>query len=290
LFFIEIKELSMFVDMHLHSRYSDGSDTVPSLVEKLIAAGITTFSLTDHDSVRGIPELLREANGRAQAITGVEFSCLDAGDSCHILAYGFSPEDPYILSLVEKGEELRRKNFENRKSHLEKAHGIFFTESELAWLFSLPKIGKPHIARILVARGLAKDTDDVIRRFLNGCKEGDARLEAKEVISAVLAAGAVPVWAHPLGGEGEDHLSEEEFLSLAGRLVAYGIKGMECYYSRYNESEIDFLLRQADELHLAVSGGSDYHGENKTVLLGELTAGKPLTVTEDMLSVLHLLQ
>ena len=280
----------MFIDMHLHSRCSDGSDGVPALVEKLITHGITTFSLTDHDSVRGIPELLQTAEGRAHAITGVEFSCLDAGDPCHILAYGFSPEDPHILSLVEKGEALRRRNFENRKSHLEKAHGIFFTESELSWLFSLPKIGKPHIARILVARGLAKDTNDVIRRFLNGCKDGDVRLSAKEVISAVLAAGAVPVWAHPLGGEGEDHLSEEEFLSLAGRLVAYGIKGMECYYSRYNEEEISFLLQKADELHLAVSGGSDYHGENKTVLLGELQAGKPLTVTEDMLSVLHLLR
>jgi predicted metal-dependent phosphoesterase TrpH len=279
----------MFIDMHLHSRYSDGSDTVPALVEKLIKNGVTTFSLTDHDSVRGVPELLREANGKAHAVTGVELSCLDEGSPCHILAYGFKPDDPHILALLEKGETLRRKNFENRKNHLEKAHGIFFTESELAWLFSLPKIGKPHIARILIARGLAKDTDEVIRRYLNGCKAGDARLMAKEVVPAILAAGAVPVWAHPLGGEGEEHLSETEFLSLAKRLVAHGIKGMECYYSRYTEEEVAFLLQKADELHLAVSGGSDYHGENKTVLLGELTAGKPLCVTEDMLSVLDLL-
>lgn len=279
----------MFIDMHLHSRYSDGSDTVPQLVEKLIACGITTFSLTDHDSVRGVPELLREAEGKARAVTGVEFSCLDERSPCHILAYGFKPDDPRILALVEKGEALRRKNFENRKNHLEKAHGIFFTEEELAWLFSLPKIGKPHIARVLIARGLARDTDEVIRRYLNGCKAGDVRLAAKEVISAILAAGAIPVWAHPLGGEGEEHLSHEEFLSLAERLVANGIRGMECYYSRYTEEEVAFLLQKAEDLSLAVSGGSDYHGENKTVILGELTAGKPLCVTEDMVSVLHLL-
>ena len=277
----------MFVDLHLHSRYSDGSDSVPALVEKLIASGIMTFSLTDHDTVRGIPELLNAAEGRARAITGVEFSCLDEGDPCHILAYGFAPDDPRILSLVEQGEDLRRKNFENRKNHLEKAHGIFFTESELAWLFSLPKIGKPHIARALIARGLAKDTDEVIRRYLNGCKNSDVRLSAKKVISAILASGAIPVWAHPLGGEGEKHLSPTEFLSLGERLVSHGIKGMECYYSRYNEEEISFLLKKADDLHLAVSGGSDYHGENKTVLLGELTAKKPLSVTTDMLSILN---
>lgn len=279
----------MFIDMHLHSSYSDGSDGVPSLVEKLIKNSITTFSLTDHDSVRGIPELLREAKGRARAITGVEFSCLDKGQSCHILAYGFSPDDPHILALVEKGEELRRKNFENRKEHLENAHGIFFTEDELAWLFSLPKIGKPHIARILIARGLAKDTQDVIRRFLNGCKDNDVRLSAKETVCAILKAGAVPVWAHPLGGEGEDHLSPAEFIDLAHRLVSYGIQGMECYYSRYNEEEIAFLLQKANELSLAVSGGSDYHGENKTVLLAELQAGKTKFVTENMLSLLDLL-
>ena len=279
----------MFVDLHLHSRYSDGSDSVPELVEKLLSNGITTFSLTDHDSVRGIPELMEMSKGRAHAITGAEFSCLDKGDSCHILAYGFTPDDPHILALVEKGEELRRKNFENRKNYLEKAHGIFFTENELTWLFSLPKIGKPHIARILIARGLAKDTDDVIRRYLNGCKDHDARLSAEEAISAILASGAIPVWAHPLGGEGEDHLAPHEFQSLAHRLVSYGIEGMECYYSRYDEEEIAFLLQQANALSLAVSGGSDYHGENKTVLLAELQAGKTKTVTEDMLSLLDLL-
>jgi hypothetical protein len=64
---------------------------------------------------------------------------------------------------------------------------------------------------------------------------------------------------------------------------------MECYYSRYNEEEIAFLLQQANELALAVSGGSDYHGENKTVLLAELQAGKTKFVTENMLSLLDLL-
>ena len=279
----------MFVDMHLHSNYSDGSDSIPALVEKLIAAKVSVFSLTDHDSVRGLPELLSCAEGRANAITGVEFSCMDQSARCHILAYGFDANDPHIHKLVEKGDALRKKNFENRQNHLEKNHGIIFTESELAWLFSLPKIGKPHIAKILIARGLAKDTQEVIRNYLDGCKDRDERLEAREVISGILAAEAVPVWAHPLGGEGENHLSEEEFLSLADTLISYGIKGMECYYSRYTKEEIAFLLNKAKEFHLAVSGGSDYHGANKTVMLAELCAGECFTVTPDMLSVLNLL-
>ena len=278
-----------FADLHLHSRYSDGSETVAELVEKLLQSNITTFALTDHDSIRGVPELLEVSRGRAKAITGVEFSCLDHGDPCHILAYHFSLSDEKIGALLKKGDKLRLANFENRKQHLEKAHGIFFSEAELAWLHSLPKIGKPHIAKILIVRGLATDTADVIRRYLDGCKEGDARLPAQEVISSILAAGGIPVWAHPLGGEGEDHLSEKDFLSLLTRLISYGIQGMECYYSRYTKKEITFLLQKAHEFHLKISGGSDYHGENKTVRLGALCA-EELTVTADMLSVLNLFE
>ena len=278
----------MFVDMHLHSNYSDGNDSVAELVEKLICTNVSTFSLTDHDSIRGVPELLSRANGRAKAIPGVEFSCMDKKARCHILAYNFDLNDPHIQALVEKGDALRRKNFENRKNHLEKNHGIVFTEEELAWLFSLPKIGKPHIAKVLIARGLANDIQEVISKYLDGCKSHDERLQASEVVSGILAAGAVPVWAHPLGGEGERHLTEEEFLSLADTLISYGIKGMECYYSRYTKEEIAFLLEKAKEFNLAVSGGSDYHGANKTVMLGELQAGECFTVTPDMLSVLQL--
>lgn len=275
-------------DLHLHSHYSDGSDTVEALVEKLIENGITTFALTDHDSVRGVPALLTAASGRAKAIVGVEFSCLDHGDPCHILAYGFPIDNEKILSLLKKSDELRLLNFQNRRDHLKNAHGIVFTEDELDWLYSLPKIGKPHIAKILVKRGLATDTADVIRRYLDGCKDGDVRLPASEVIPAILEAGGVPVWAHPLGGEGERHLSEAEFDDLLPRLIAHGIKGMECYYSRYTQAEIGFLLQKVARASLYVSGGSDYHGENKTVKLGALCA-EDIKISAEHLSILAIL-
>ena len=151
----------MFADLHLHSNYSDGSDSVSELVEKLLLDNILTFALTDHDSTRGVSELLACAKGRATAISGVEFSCMEQKARCHILAYHFDLNDPHIQKLVDQGDALRRKNFENRKNHLEKVHGIFFTDEELQWLLSLPKIGKPHIAKVLIARGLAKDTQEI---------------------------------------------------------------------------------------------------------------------------------
>ncbi|MBQ7309736.1 MAG: PHP domain-containing protein [Clostridia bacterium] len=277
-----------FADLHLHSLYSDGSDTPAALAEKLLQNGFSVFALTDHDSIRGVAELQDAVRGKARAITGVEFSCLDEGEPCHILAYGFDLQNETILSLLKKGDDLRLLNFKNRREHLARAHSIVFTEKELAWLHSLPKIGKPHIARILIARGLATDTADVIRRYLDGCKEGDVRLPANEVIPAILKAGGIPVWAHPLGGEGERHLSETELDALLSRLIAHGIRGMECYYSRYTEAEIALLLQKAHTHALAVSGGSDYHGENKTVRLGALSA-EGLSVAPEQLSVLTLL-
>ena len=154
-------------DLHLHSRYSDGSATVPELAEKLIQNHFTIAALTDHDSIRGVAELQKAAGNKVNIIAGVEFSCLDQGASCHILAYHFPLEHEKILSLLKKGDALRLLNFQNRREHLERVHGIIFTEDELSWLYSLPKIGKPHIAKILIKRGLAQNPTDsclILRR------------------------------------------------------------------------------------------------------------------------------
>jgi len=82
-------------------------------------------------------------------------------------------------------------------------------------------------------------------------------------VKAILAAGGIPVWAHPLGGEGERRISAEEFQTQLETLLSYGLQGLECWYSRYTEKEIQGLLGTAQEKGLLVSGGSDYHGANK---------------------------
>lgn len=144
---------------------------------------------------------------------------------------------------------------------------IELTDEELAWLYSRRSVVKTHLANILVNRGLASDNVSAMKKYLDGCKTGDTRFTGEEGISAILAAGGIPVWAHPLGGEGEKHLSKEEFLPKLEIMKSFGIKGLECYYSRYNFDEINFLVEYAEKNGFLISGGSDYHGTNKSIPL-----------------------
>lgn len=267
----------MYADMHLHCRFSDGSDTTAELAEKLITSNIHTFALTDHDTVAGLPSLIEAVHGRARVITGVEFSCRENGKNCHILGFGFQPDAPSILEALRRGQQLRRDNFQKRLDHLERRHGIVFSKEEIAWLEAKNSVSRAHIMQLLIRHGYADSYQDGMTKYMNGCKDSEIRLGAKEAIEAILQAGAIPVWAHPLGGEGEAHESPEALLPT---LISYGIMGLECYYSRYDAKECAYLIALAKRHGLLISGGSDYHGTNKTVALGTLCAdGTPIPAT-----------
>ena len=260
----------MRYDLHIHTAASDGSDSPAELAQKVREAGLELFSVTDHDTVDGalaMEALIPEGVG---FLRGVEFSCISPGGKCHILGYGFDPTHPRFLAALDEGTRLRREKLERRIVHLREKLGIVLTEEELRWLRSLKSPGKPHLAGLLVERGLAPDRSSAIRRFLSGVPGRD-RIESKTAIDAIRAAGGIAVWAHPLGGEGEKRLAEAEFAALLAVLTADGIQGLECHYSRYSPAESELLLGYARACRLIVTGGSDYHGVNKKgIALGQL--------------------
>jgi predicted metal-dependent phosphoesterase TrpH len=203
-------------------------------------------------------------------IRGVEFSCVSPAGKCHILGYGYDPDHPAFRGALEEGRRLRLEKLDRRLEQLRRDHGIELTEAERSWLLSLGSPGKPHLGQIIRNRGLAPDLDGAIRGFIRDVPGRD-RIEAKMAIEAILAAGGFPVWAHPLGGEGEKRLTEEKFESLLQTLLGYGLRGLECRYSRYGRKESEFLLDHAERLGLTPTGGSDYHGSNKKdIQLGQL--------------------
>lgn len=205
-------------------------------------------------------------------IRGVEFSCVSPGGKCHILGYGFDPEHPAFRAALGEGAQLRQEKLENRIVHLREKFGIRLTAEEEQWLRSLKSPGKPHLGKLLVKRGLADELSTAIKAYLSGVPGRD-RIDSKTAIDAILAAGGIPVWAHPLGGEGEKRLTPEKFEALLAHLLICGIRGLECRYSRYERSEIEFLLDCARAQGLTPTGGSDYHGVNKQGLeLGNLSA------------------
>lgn len=257
-------------DLHVHSNYSDGSNTVYELPKILKSAGIDIFALTDHDTVEGCKELF----GKADFICGVELTSLCGNIKCHILGYNVDIFNKELNGLIAKGKILRRQKLETRIRYLKEVHNIELTSEELDWLYSRKSVVKTHLANILVKRGLAGNNIEAMQKYLDACKTGNTRFDGKESIETIIKASGIPVWAHPLGGEGERHLKQEEFLPKLNEMIKFGIQGLECYYSRYNSEEIDFLTKCAKENNLLISGGSDYHGTNKDIPPGRLNTGE----------------
>lgn len=257
-------------DLHIHSCYSDGSDTIAELAENIKAAGIDVFALTDHDTIEGCEEMAALVSPEITFIRGVELTCLAGSIKCHILGYNYDPSEKSLLFLIERGKKLRRLKLETRIKYLKEVWNIELTQDELDWLYSRRSVVKTHLANILVKRGLASDNVSAMKKYLDACKTGNTRFDGIEAIQTIKNSGGIAVWAHPLGGEGEVHLTESEFLPRLNEMIQHGIQGLECYYSRYSQSEIDLLLRCAAQNNLFVSGGSDYHGLNKDIPLGRL--------------------
>lgn len=259
-------------DLHIHSSYSDGSDNIETLLQKIIDSGIKLFALTDHDTVAGCTKILSILPQDILYIPGTELTCKSGNLSCHILGYNIDFNNSVLLNLIEKGKRLRRQKLDTRINYLKSVHNIELTEEEKAWLYSRNSVVKTHIANILVNRGLASDNVSAMKNYLDNCKTGNTKFSIEEAIYAIKSAGGIPVWAHPLGGEGEAHDTESEFMPKLEIMKDYGIEGLECYYSRYDENESNFLVNCAKVNSLLISGGSDYHGTNKDIPLGRLNS------------------
>ena len=262
------------VDLHLHTTASDGSDTPTELLKKARDCGLDVISITDHDTLLGLLEALKSEKCGLKIITGIEFSThanVAEGFDCHILGYGFEPDSEAILAAIEHGRQMRFAKLEARIAYLREKFGISLTDEEISELRSLNSVARPHLARALVKRSLAASIGEAIDKYLKGDNFPDDRIDSKEAIDAIHEAGGVAVYAHPLGGEREKRLTPCEVYERISTLKELGIDGIEAYYSRYDSSDEDVLLDIAKRLNLCVSAGSDYHGENKTVRLADLS-------------------
>lgn len=278
------------VDLHIHTDASDGTDSPANLLWNLQKAGITIFAVTDHDTIKGAMAVKRIIPQGFRFIQGIEFSCrTQGGHKCHILGLNYDENNLDFQAAITAGDELRHQKFHRRIEILRTDFGITFTDDEIDSLLKIPSVGKPHLANLLVAKGFAQNRQEAITNYIDKCKAGPSRIDAELAVKAILSAGGLPVWAHPLGGEGEQELPESTFRLVLNELVSYGLKGLECWYSKYKSLKCEWLTKQAQRRGLLISGGSDYHGTNKTVPIGRLNA-ENRTVSPEQLTILRQIQ
>lgn len=260
------------IDFHQHSTFSDGTDNVEQLIKNNIDAGIKYMSITDHDnfnSAKYISEVLKN-NININYTTGIEFSADYENDSTHILAYGFNLNNAAINNLVDEGTKLRKARVFDRITILEKEFNIKLTPQMLEQINNASHPGRPMIANFLIELGYGNNVHEVIQKYLYH-KLPQNKLDAVYTLQQINTSSAISVWAHPLGGVGEKRIDKTVFEKRLQTFVNAGLKGLECYYSLYSTEEQEYLVELAKKHNLLISAGSDYHGTNKTVKIGELS-------------------
>ena len=129
--------------------------------------------------------------------------------------------------------------------------------------------GKPHIANLMVSYGYAETKEEAIKEYINQIHFVDEFVRPEEAIKGILGAGGIPVLAHPSFGSGDELILGEEMDHRLRRLMEFGLKGVEAFYSGFTEKLRKEVLFFAEKYRLYVTAGSDYHGTNKLVQLGE---------------------
>ena len=258
------------IDLHMHSVISDGTDTPEEILRRVREAGIGLFSVTDHDAIassRIMPGLLKDGDPRF--LPGVEFSCKDEEGKYHILGYGYDPDGATIRGVVDHGHRLRMHKITARIDLLKSEFGITFPQEALKQLLSLANPGKPHLGNLMVKYGYASTKEEAIQQFIDKLPFRNRYIRPEEAIEGILGAGGIPVLAHPSFGSGDQLILGEDMDRRIRRLMEFGLMGLEGFYSGFTPKLNREILSFARQYGLYVTAGSDYHGRNKLVELGD---------------------
>ncbi|MHB1349458.1 MAG: PHP domain-containing protein [Desulfobulbaceae bacterium] len=274
----------MCVDLHLHSLYSDGSATPQELAEMAARGRLTAVALSDHDTVDGIPEFLKHCQSLGlTAIPGLEVGAVHRDLSLHILGYGI---DHRSDELRQRLAPLQRSRTERNGKIIAKLQelGLDVHPDELQSISTCGQTGRPHIARLLLNKGIVDSLPQAFYQYLRrGAPAWFSRFaySATETIDMIHQAGGIAVLAHP----GQLDPDYKKLPLLIPELVERGLDGLEVYYPAHHLSIQRRLHSLAKKYGLVVTGGSDYHGKNKnmSVMAGE---GTPFCPPDSILASL----
>ena len=258
------------IDLHTHSSVSDGTETPTQLIRAGVAAGLAAMAITDHDSTAGWEEARAAAAGTGlTVIPGMELSTNFGPASVHMLAYLFDPGNAQIVVETARIRDGRLHRAERIVSRIAEDYPLTW-DDVLAQSIDGGTIGRPHIADALVARGHVANRSAAFESILHwrsGYYEKYYAPSPLRGVEMVVAAGGVPVLAHP-ATHGREHMIDEKSLKT---LVDAGLFGLEVHHRDNTPDGKQRLLELAAKFGLEITGSSDYHGLGKPNRLAENT-------------------
>ncbi|KAB2341378.1 PHP domain-containing protein [Actinomadura rudentiformis] len=252
----------MRIDLHCHSDVSDGTRPPAEVMRRAREAGLDVVALTDHDTVAGWQEAADAAVALPdplEFVPGIELSCKKNGDSLHLLGYLFDPEEPELaaeLARIRDDRVIRAERMVERLQQL----GVDITWAQVRDLAGGESVGRPHIARAMVAAGVVPTVDDAFteRWIAAGGRAHVDRyaLDPARAVRLLNQAGGVTVLAHPRARKRGYVFGDEVIEELA----AAGLRGVEVDHPDHTPADRARLRDLAGGLGLAVTGASDDHG------------------------------
>lgn len=260
----------MGYDLHVHSKISDGTQSVKDLVQEIAETGLDGFALTDHDTTAGWSEADQTAQKLGlDFVAGMEISCAGHGVSIHLLSYLHDPTYQPLLQEIARARESRIHRAQRMVTLLSEDYPIDW-DDVMEQTGEGATVGRPHIADALVAAGAVENRSEAFASILTPQSRyyvSHYAVNPVEAVRLVRAAGGVPVMAHPRARSRGRIASAE----LIEEMIDAGLAGLEVHHRDNSLEDQKWLHSIAFEHDLLVTGSSDYHGAGKPNRLGENT-------------------
>ena len=249
------------IDLHLHTTASDGRCDPPTLVRLAWQAGLRTIAVTDHDTVAALPDAARAGRDfGVRVVPGIEITAVIGEGDVHILGYFLDPGHPGLTAFLAAQRAARVDRVRAIAERLAELGKPIDVDTVLRPLRDRPDwaVGRPAIAQALVAAGHASTPSAAFQNLIgDGCPGWVPRRGATpgEVVRTIASAGGIASLAHP-GLIGRDDL-------IAG-WVGEGLPAIEVLHSEHSAADAERYTAMARRFDLAMSGGSDYHGDDRS--------------------------
>lgn len=274
-----------FIDLHIHSNFSDGAFTPSEVIDMAHRANLTAIAIADHDSINGVPEGITSGNRvGVRVIPAVELSVqFEEWQDVHLLGYGVDYQDGNFLERLNGFRERRERRNEEileRVNQLLIQEGKKAIQLEEVLAYAQDTIGRPHIARALLEHSHAESVEDAFRRYLVPCNVPKSYWPMEDAIKEIRRTGGVAILAHPTTISRDQH----ELRRVITTLHDLGLDGIEVYNNLVYPDDMEFLRRLAIGLNLIMTGGSDFHGIEEGLEMGKGRGG--IRFSEDLLTPL----
>jgi 3',5'-nucleoside bisphosphate phosphatase len=264
-----------FSDLHIHSRYSDGSLWPKEIIKISYSKGLKCISITDHDTIDSqnfIGTISEDCD--LIVIPGVEVSTEYMEREIHILGYFINYRDSILIDELEKIRESRKNRAKNIISKLSNLN-MYINFDEISINNSC--LGRPHIAKALVSKGYVSNTKEAFNQFLIKGKPAyveRCKMNYKDALKLICNCGGIPVLAHP--GEVYKGIQIE---ALIKEFKVYGLRGIEVFHPSHSISQTNTFYNIAKKYSMVITGGSDCHGVEyqNELLLGSCGLNEELT-------------